>query len=185
MKKLDSTVKSETLRILVGTAGIGLLAQLVFILIGQWSLPVLLGSVLGGGWAVLNFLLMGITLQNTLGMPEQQARNKMKSSYSLRTGLTLAVLVVSILVPCFSWISAVVGIFSPRVTIAILSAFRKEYGAPVDNPLPVEDQEEDEDEDELEKILDRVYGGKVNYDTSESGQNALGADTGAKTEAKQ
>ena len=161
MKKLDPVVKTETLRILCGTLLVQAVTQMVFTLLHRWDVTVLAGGLLGGAWAVLNFLLMGITVQNAVGLPENEARSRIKGSYSLRTLCTLGVVVLAILAPCFHWVPAVVGIFSPRLTIAVLSIFRKEYGAPVENPRPVPD--EDEEGDELERLLDKVYGGKVDY----------------------
>lgn len=163
MKKLDPVVKTETLRILCGTLLVQAVTQLVFTLLRRWDVTVLAGGLLGGAWAVLNFLLMGITVQNAVGLPENEARSRIKGSYSLRTLCTVGVVALAILAPCFHWVPAVVGIFSPRLTIAVLSIFRKEYGAPVENPRPVPDEDEDEEGDELERLLDKVYGGKVDY----------------------
>lgn len=164
MKDLDPVVKKETLHILYGTVAIGAVVQLVYILVGHWQLPVLLGGLLGGCWAVFNFLMMGLTVQKCVGLSQSEANARWKSSYSLRTLLTVAVVAVSILVPWFNWVPAVAAVFSPRITIAVMSIFRKEYGKPVENPLPVPEEEEDEQDDELERLLDKVYGAKVHYD---------------------
>lgn len=171
MKNLDPVVKKETLHILYGTAVIGAAVQAVYLLLGQWGLPVLLGGLLGAGWAVLNFLLMGMTVQKCVGLEAAVANSRWKSSYSLRTTVTVGVVALAILAPCFHWVPAVAAIFSPRVTIAVMSLFRREYGAPVENPLPVPD-DDDEDEDELERLLDKVYGAKVHYDTDQAAANA-------------
>lgn len=163
MKKLDPVVKKETLHILCGVVAVGVVVQAVYLLLHRWTPAVLLGGVLGSVWATANFLLMGLTVQNTLGMDAAEARRRFGASYSLRTFGTCAVVVAAVLLPFLEWIPAVAAIFAPRLTIAVMGVFRKEYGAPVQNPLPVPEEEED-DGDELERILDKVYGGKVNYD---------------------
>lgn len=62
--KIDSTVKRETRYIALMAIALSLLMELVFIVIGQWSYKVLLGNIIGAGVAVLNFFLMGLTVQN-------------------------------------------------------------------------------------------------------------------------
>lgn len=162
MKKLDPVVRKETLHILCGTA-IGTVAlQLIYVLLGQWNVTVLAGGLLGGCWAVLNFLLMGITVQHSVGGTQAEAHSRIKTSYSLRTLAMLAIIIAAFVLPWFHWVPVVAAMFYPRLTIAVMSLFRKEYGAPVKNPRPVEPEPE-EDADELEQLLDKVYGGKVDY----------------------
>ncbi len=163
MKQLDPVVKKETLRIALGVAVVGVLTQIVFALIGKWSVPVLAGGVLGSVWAVLNFLLMGITVQNSVGLDAALARRKVQASYTVRSLVTCGVVLAAILIPWFHWVPAVIAVFAPRMAIAVMTAFRRDYGQPVEDPLPVPEEDEDDEQDELERIMDRVYGSRVDY----------------------
>lgn len=161
--KLDPVVRQETRRIFWGTLFLSCITQIIFILLGRWDYKVLLGGLLGGGWAVLNFLLMGITVQNSVGQEELAAHRKIQNSYMVRSVITCGVVVLSAAVSWFNWIPAVAGIFFPRILIAVFSIFRRDYGQEVKNPLPVAEEEEEDDGDELERMMDKVYGARVDY----------------------
>ena len=90
--KISSAVKTETLHIAAGTGILTVVMTAVFFVIGRFSLPVLWGALLGGGAAVLNFFLLGLTVQRA-AREEDQARMKMRMqfSYSLRMLFLLAV----------------------------------------------------------------------------------------------
>ena len=62
-KKVDGTVRKETIYIAAAVLILSMLMQAVFLIIKQWDYTVLLGNLLGGGVAVLNFFLMGLTVQ--------------------------------------------------------------------------------------------------------------------------
>ena len=74
MFKADRTVLRETRYILCAVVLLSALMQAVFLCIGQWTLPVLFGNLLGGAAAVLNFFFMGLTLQANLEKDEKDAR---------------------------------------------------------------------------------------------------------------
>ena len=63
MKKVDSTIIKETIFVASVTLVLSALMQSVFLIIGKWDYDVLLGNLLGGVAAVLNFFLMGLTVQ--------------------------------------------------------------------------------------------------------------------------
>ena len=62
--KVQAPVKTETRRIAVGVAVLSALMLIVFVLIGRFDWTVLWGTLLGGGYAVLNFFLMALTVQH-------------------------------------------------------------------------------------------------------------------------
>ena len=74
MKKIDPTVLKETKYIALWVLIFSALMQAVFLVLRAWDYTVLLGNLLGGGVAVLNFLLMGITVQNALQKEEKTLR---------------------------------------------------------------------------------------------------------------
>ena len=80
MKKIDAVVIKETKYIGLWTLVLSLLMQAVFLVIGRWDYTVLLGNLLSGAAAILNFLLMGITVQRALGKEEAEAKTFIKMS---------------------------------------------------------------------------------------------------------
>ena len=67
MKKIDRTVLRETAYIALCVTAMTAVVCLVFLLIGKWSTSVLLGGLLGTAVSVLNFFLMGVTVQSAVG----------------------------------------------------------------------------------------------------------------------
>ena len=75
-------------------------------------------TLLGGGFAVLNFFLLGLTVQKMAGDPnEKKGKLVLQLSYSLRMLATLAVGVLGVKLACFSWVATVIPLLFPRLTI--------------------------------------------------------------------
>lgn len=119
MKKVDSTVRRETLYIASWAVILSVIMQAVFLIIGKWDYAVLLGNLLGGGLAVLNFFLLGITVQNAVTKEEKDAKNTMKLSQGLRSLLLLIIAVVGVALPCFNIWTTIIPLFFPRIAIAV------------------------------------------------------------------
>ena len=117
--KIDPTVKQETGFIAAGTLILSVLMQAVFLLIGRWDYTVLTGNLLGCTAAVLNFFLMGLTIQSAIQLGEQDARNKMKASQSLRTLMLLLAAIIGAALPCFDLFAVLIPLFFPRITIMV------------------------------------------------------------------
>ena len=110
--KIQEATKRETLHIAAGTLAFSAVMNGVFALLGRWDLTVLWGTLLGGGFAVLNFFLLGLTVQKMAGDPnEKKGKLVLQLSYSLRMLATLAVVVQGVKLACFSWV------LFPRLTI--------------------------------------------------------------------
>lgn len=133
MKVQDAT-KKETLHIAVGVLGFSAVMELIFLLLHRWDLSVLLGNLLGGGWAVLNFFLLGLTVQGMVADPdEKRGKTKLQLSYSLRMLATIGVAIAAIQIPGVNWISAVIPLFFPRLTILamqMLGMYKPEKNKP-------------------------------------------------------
>ena len=131
MHKLDPVVKKETLYITWWVIGLSVLMQGVFLIVDiflpEWhyDYTVLLGNLLGVATAVANFLLMGLTVQKAVEKPEQEARNTMKISQTLRFMGQLAVAVIGLTVPVFHPISVIVPLLFPRIGIMFRPLFNK------------------------------------------------------------
>ena len=123
--KIDSVVIKETAYIGVWALILSAAMQAVFLLLGKWEYTVLLGNILGAGAAVLNFFLMGITVQIAVAKEEKEARQTVKTSQSLRMLLLMVILVLALVLPCFNPIAAVIPLLFPRIAIIFRQLFDK------------------------------------------------------------
>lgn len=123
--KLDATVRRETVNIAAGTLICSALMQSVFLLIRRWDYTVLLGNLLGGGAAILNFLLLGLTIQRALLHGEENLAARMKLSQLARTLVLLGVAVLGVVLPCFQMWAVLISLFFPRITILFLTFSRR------------------------------------------------------------
>lgn len=119
MQKIDKVVLKETKYIAVWVLLFSAILQAVFLVIGQWDYTVLLGNLLSGTACVLNFFSMGITVQKAVEKEEKEAKQAMKSSNMLRTFFLFVVVVLGVLLDCFSTWATVIPMFFPRVAIAM------------------------------------------------------------------
>ena len=112
---VQPAVRKETKKVAIGTFVCVVLMWAVFG-IGHLAVPeqipfdytVLLAGFIGGMVAVLNFSLMGLTVQKIVSMEDdKQAAAKMKASYSQRMMLQLIWGVLAIAVPCFQFVAGI------------------------------------------------------------------------------
>lgn len=99
--KVDRTVRQETGYIAVGTLILSVLMQAVFLLLGKWNYTVLLGNLLGAVGAVMNFFLMGLTVQSAVQKEKKSAQTTMKVSQTLRLFLVFLIALLGALLDCF------------------------------------------------------------------------------------
>lgn len=149
--KIQTPVKQETKKIAIGTAVLSLIMIAVFIAIGYFDMTVVWGTMLGAGFAVFNFFLMALTVQRAADqmngvqlpaeeeteaemqnvqqkeeLPEQKAaRSIVQRSYYLRMALMAAVIVITVKMPVFNAIPAVIALFFPRVVITLQPLLQK------------------------------------------------------------
>ena len=119
MKKIDGVVLKETRYIAVWVLILSADMQAVFLIGGWWDYTVLLGNILTGIAGVLNFLLMGITVQKAVEKEEKAARAAMKVSQMYRTLFMLVVVIIGVVAPCFNIWAVIIPLFFPRIAIAI------------------------------------------------------------------
>ncbi len=119
MKKIDQTVLETTRYIGLCTLILSALMQAVFLVLGRWNITVLLGNALGGGVAVLNFFLMGLTVQKAVVLEEKEAKSAMKVSQLYRNLMLIVTAVVGIAVSIFNSIAVIVPLFFPRIAISL------------------------------------------------------------------
>ncbi len=126
LKKIDPTVKKETLYVAVWTFILSLLLQAVFLVVGRWDYTVLAGNVLGFCAATANFFLMGLTVQSALGKEEKAAENTVRLSQLLRLLLLGVVAVLGGALSCFNVLATVIPMLFPRIAVQFRPLFGKE-----------------------------------------------------------
>lgn len=119
MTKIDKTVIKETKYIGSWVVLLSAVMEAVFLVLGKWDYTVLLGNILTGIADVLNFLLMGITVQKAVEKEEKAARAAMKVSQMYRTLFMLVVVIIGVVAPCFNIWAVIIPLFFPRIAIAI------------------------------------------------------------------
>ena len=124
--RIDPAVKKETLYILGTSVILSVVMELVFWLTGHMDYTVPLGNLLGVGISVLNFFLMGLTIQHSIGLDEKAASDKLKLSQMLRMLMVIALAAVGVGLPCFHALAVVIPLFFPRIAIAFRPLLDKE-----------------------------------------------------------
>ena len=131
---VQPAVNKETKRIALYT-GIGVVLMWAVFLILHFAMPekvpfdytVILGGIGGGLVAVLNFFLMGLTVQKVASLEDAKAaQGRMRASYSQRMMLQLLWCVASIAAPCFQFVAGLLPLLFPSMGIKISSiVFKK------------------------------------------------------------
>ncbi|MBR2473566.1 MAG: hypothetical protein IKB51_00860 [Clostridia bacterium] len=125
MKKIDEAVIKETKYIAIWVLILSMLMQGVFLIINKWDYTVILGNVLSGAAVILNFFLMGLGVQNALEKEEKDAKNALKLSRTYRFLFLTVVVIIGVVLPCFSTWTVVIPVFFPRLAICFRTLFDK------------------------------------------------------------
>ena len=92
-----------------------------------FGLSVVLSGVIGSLVAVLNFYLMGLTVQKVASSDdEQMARNYMKASYSRRMAMQMLWAVLAICLPCFHFAAGLIPLLFPSTGIKLAGILKPE-----------------------------------------------------------
>ncbi len=125
MVKVDSTVKKETLFVFASVLILSALMQAVFLMIGKWDYTVLLGNVLSATASVLNFFLLGLTVQKCVNIEKEEAKKKIKLSQALRLLFMVVIAVLGAVLPCFNIFSTIIPLLFPRIAFVLRPLFNK------------------------------------------------------------
>lgn len=133
--KLQPAVVRETGRVAAGVALMLLVMLAVFLALGRLNASVLLGGLYGSAIAVVNFLLLGITVQNTVTgiqsedtIQQNRAKSKMQTSYTLRMLGMVALAIVGIRFFGFHSLAVILPLVFPRVVIPLINLLDKRRG---------------------------------------------------------
>ncbi|MBO5356843.1 MAG: hypothetical protein J6A95_03660 [Clostridia bacterium] len=120
INKIDKTVLKETAFIAIWMLIFSGIMQAVFLIIQKWDYTVLLGNLLSGVMGVLNFLLLGLTVQKAVNSgDEKYAKTLMKSSQAIRLVMIFGVAILGATVPCFDLWATLIPLLFPRIAIVI------------------------------------------------------------------
>ena len=124
--KIQKAIKDETRHIALGVLVLSVIMEAVFFLIGKWNSAVLWGNVLGGAYAVLNFFILGLTVQKVANDgDEKRGKSWMQFSYSTRMFGTVVIVFLGLTMSCFNWVAVLLCQFFPRITIAFMGSTGK------------------------------------------------------------
>ncbi len=150
---VQESVRKMTLTILVGEVALTGIMLVVFACLGRFDSSVLLGALLGASFAVLNFFLMGLSVQKAAALmqgvqlsPEdadadeiqadkplspkaQEAKKKMLLSYGGRMLMMVGVAILGLALPCFHPLAVVIPMLFPRLVILMQGFLTKQKEA--------------------------------------------------------
>ena len=133
MSILQPAVKKETQKVVIYTV-VGVVLMWIVLFLLRPTMPdkivfdytTILAGIIGGGVAILNFFLMGISVQNIAATEDQDlAKKKMKTSYSQRMALQLIWVVIAIAAPCFYFVAGILPLLFPSLGIKLMAVIKK------------------------------------------------------------
>lgn len=116
-------VRSFLTVIVTGTIFLELVTVIVFLLIGKFSLGVVLGALWGTAVMAVYYFLMARAVTKAAGMDDPEAAKKrVQASYSVRMLFVLAAmgagLYISVSLELMNWIPMLLAVVYPRISIA-------------------------------------------------------------------
>lgn len=126
-------VKKETKRIALATCSGTIVMWIVFGILHlimpakvPFDYTVILGGLGGTFVAVLNFFMMGMTVQKVAASTDEDAaRMRMKASYSQRMLLQMLWVIAAIAIPCFQFLAGIIPLLFPGTFLKILGITKK------------------------------------------------------------
>lgn len=148
-KRIDPVVKKETEYVAIWVMAGCILMLGVCLVLHWWSLPVLLGCVLGGATAVVNFLLMCRMVTKAVTQDEKRAKNTVKLSQGLRLIMQGLILVLAAALPSvFNIWTAAIPLLIPRIAVSVKELVNAKRNPSPDRPaIGWEDDLMDEEDD--------------------------------------
>lgn len=123
---LHPATKRELGHIAIGVGCFTALMLVVFLVIGRFTWPVFWGAILGGGYAILNFLFMALSAQRAVASKDM-ASEIMQRTYHLRMFGIAIVLVIGFALPCFSLLTVAIPLLFPRLTILVMQIYWRKH----------------------------------------------------------
>ena len=119
MIKPDKTICRETKYITFWVVILSVLMESIFLILQKWDYTVLLGNLLSGSVAVLNFFFMGMSIQKSLTKEPANAKKNIQASQSVRNLTMFLAVAIGVLLPYFNTVTVIIPIFFPRIAITL------------------------------------------------------------------
>lgn len=124
--KIDGTVKKETAYVAIAEAILIAVMLAVYLIISKFTLNVLFAALTSGAVAVLNFFVMGLTVQKAVTVDDDSDRRKfIRASQLVRLLVMGVVVIVCAVFPKFDIFALFIPLFFPR----LFAQARGIYGA--------------------------------------------------------
>lgn len=124
--KIDGTVKKETAYVAIAEAVLIAVMLAVYLIISKFTLNVLFAALTSGAVAVLNFFVMGLTVQKAVTVDDDSDRRKLiRASQLVRLLVMGVVVIVCAVFPKFDIFALFIPLFFPR----LFAQARGIYGA--------------------------------------------------------
>ena len=124
--KIDGTVKKETAYVAIAEAILIAVMLAVYLIISKFTLNVLFAALTSGAVAVLNFFVMGLTVQKAVTVDDDSDRRKLiRASQLMRLLVMGVVVIVCAVFPKFDIFALFIPLFFPR----LFAQARGIYGA--------------------------------------------------------
>lgn len=124
--KIDGTVKKETAYVAVAEAILIAIMLAVYLIISKFTLNVLFAALISGAVAVLNFFVMGLTVQKAVTVDDDSDRRKLiRASQLVRLLVIGVVVIVCAVFPKLDIFALFIPLFFPR----LFAQARGIYGA--------------------------------------------------------
>ncbi|MDE5994743.1 MAG: ATP synthase subunit I [Oscillospiraceae bacterium] len=130
MKSLSDDIKREISFITAWIVIFSAVMQGVFLIlhffgIVKWDYTAVLGNLFGAVFSVLNFVLLGFTVEAVVNKEEKQAQASIRISRMLRNLMIGAVIIIGIYAPIFNIWTVALPFFFPKIGILLRSKFMK------------------------------------------------------------
>ena len=129
----DRAVRRETLRVAAGVFALVAVMLAVYAVLGKLTAKVALGGIYTGILTVINFFIMGLTVQGVTDRAAEKERseqeladltiemkNRMKLSYNARMIGLLALIVVGLTVFKFDPLATILPVLFPTIVVRVL-----------------------------------------------------------------
>jgi len=124
--KIDGTVKKETAYVAIAEAILIAVMLAVYLIISKFTLNVLFAALTSGAVAVLNFFVMGLTVQKAVTVDDDSDRRKLiRASQLVRLLVMGVVVIVCAVFPKIDIFALFIPLFFPR----LFAQARGIYGA--------------------------------------------------------
>ena len=124
--KIAGTVKKETAYVAIAEAILIAVMLAVYLIISKFTLNVLFAALTSGAVAVLNFFVMGLTVQKAVTVDDDSDRRKLiRASQLVRLLVMGVVVIVCAVFPKFDIFALFIPLFFPR----LFAQARGIYGA--------------------------------------------------------